>query len=376
MLRIDAYISVLLDHPPSVRYQELCIPLPKSSRLWASATEEERRRLQWDEPAGREKALFGYLIRDALIDNGSDNPALSQLPCRLDRLDYHLGLCALQAGVWEAAREAHSAASDEIVTKLMPGAPIELWRSHLNRWYTKMVEDCHLDERDFRTGHAIPSLTTDHDSALTPLTITLWHVSILKMHAPLTLIRIHGNLFHGPNTLNPAAAVAMAAVQKPKARLRVWMSSPCPRITVWSASQIARLMSVDEEATVNADPRLPDTLNPVASRRLLLSNPLAIPGLLMSAIVTCAYASQTSACPDCLPGSDSAAAIDLFAAEYNNPELARWKECGRGWAIWGRSGIPVCRCRLAALGEWFLRTLPKNHDAQRELESFLKGLDA
>ncbi|GAB1311574.1 hypothetical protein MFIFM68171_01784 [Madurella fahalii] len=377
VLRIDTYLSILLDHPPSVRYQELCIPLPKSSQLWTSASEEERRKLQWDEPVGREKALFSYLIRDALVDNGSGSSGPCQLPCRLTRLDYHLGLCALQAGVWEAAREAHSAASDEIVTKLAPGATIKVWRSNLKGWYAKMVEDCDLDERHLPTGPARTSPTSNGDSALTPLTITLWHISAIKMHAPLTLLRVHGNLFHGSNALNPAAIAAMAAVQKPKARLRTWMSSACPRTALWSASQIARLVAVDPEASINPVSRLSGTSSPVASRRLRLSNPLAIPGLLMSAIVACSYASHTSVCPSCSPpGSVNAAAIDLFTAEYNNPELLRWKERGEGWAVWGRSRIPVCRCRLEALGEWFLRALPEDHDAQSELESFLKGLDA
>jgi hypothetical protein len=255
VLRVDTYLSVLLDHPPSVRYQEFCIPLPKSSQLWASATEEERRKLQWDEPAGRGKALFGYLMRDALADTSSDTTSgPSHLPYRLNRMDYHLGLCALQSGVWEAAREAHSAASDDIVTKLSPGAPLDVWRAHLKRWCTKMVEDCHQHDPTFPSTPLPPpppppttttsTCATGPDAALTPLTLTLWHISVIKMHAPLTLLRIQGHFVHGPAAaLNPAAAAAMAAVQKPRARLRKWMASPCPRTAVWSAAQIARVVT-------------------------------------------------------------------------------------------------------------------------------------
>ena len=121
-----------MDHPPSVCYQEMCIPLLKSSQLWIAASEEERRKLQWVEPAGHENTLFSTFIRDALVDAGN-KPGLYHLPYRLSAMDYHLGLCALQVGVWEAAHEAHSAASDEIVTKLLPGDPIMLWRSHLKK---------------------------------------------------------------------------------------------------------------------------------------------------------------------------------------------------------------------------------------------------
>jgi hypothetical protein len=41
--------------------------------------------------------------------------------------------------------------------------------------------------------------------------------------------------------------------------------------------------------------------------------------------------------------------------------------------VWGPSGIPVCRCRLAELGEWFKAALPGGCDAVRELEAFLEG---
>jgi hypothetical protein len=350
VFRVDAYLSILLDHPPSVRYQEIVIPLPKSSQLWTAASEEERRRLQWDEPAGREKALFAYLMRDALLDS-TDTPGLSNVPYRLNSADYHLGLCALQGGIWEAAREAHSAASDEIVTKLEPGSPIRLWRSHLLDWWTRMLETI--------------TSPTNPDAVLTPLTFTLWHISAIRMHAPVTLLRVHSALLHqgyGGGGLNPAAA----GVHKPKAHLHRWLASLCPRSAVWSAAQIARLLTAEIEDAPGAS--LP------SARRLLL-NPLAVPGLLMSAIVTCSYASQTLACPNCLPGSAvHTSAVDVFVGGDEDQGLARWKQFGEGWAVWGASGIAICRCQLAALGEWFLRALARDQGAQREFESFFEGL--
>ncbi|KAK4032262.1 fungal-specific transcription factor domain-containing protein [Parachaetomium inaequale] len=383
VLRLDTYLSVLLDHPPSVRYQEMSIPLPKSSQLWMAASEEERRKLQWDEPAGREKALFSSLMRDALVDTGN-KPGLYHLPYRLSAVDYHLGLCALQVGIWEAAREAHSAASDEIVTKLTPGDPIVIWRSHLSVWRTKMVRECGLGEQYLST---IPSTTTspaDPDSVLTPLTLILWHISTIKMHAPLTLLRVHG--YRG---LDPATAAAMAAVQKPKARMRTWMTSQCARKAVWSASQIARLVVASDGAAPglggngpcsSSEPASPGTttaVSPNASPRRLLLNPLAVPGLLMSAIVTCAYASQTSACPSCCSphtAAVSSEAFDLFTGADEDPELVRWKEHGVGCAIWGPSGIFVCRCQLAALGGWFSSVFVRDDGAKGEFESFFEGL--
>ncbi|KAL1839854.1 hypothetical protein VTJ49DRAFT_1085 [Mycothermus thermophilus] len=429
VLRIDTYLSILLDHPPTVRFQELCIPLPKSSALWMAASEEERRKLQWDEPAGREKALFCSLMRDTLLGPGTEIGMPGSLPYRLSVADYHLGLCAMQNGIWEAAREAHSSASDEIVTKLSPGDPIVTWRTLLGQWRTRMMKDCGLTEH--AVANALSSTArmpdqVDSNAILDPWTLTLLHISNIKMHAPLTLLRVHGSLLHGVRGPNMAVAAAMAAVQKPHARIRRWMSSNCPRMAVWSASQIARLviaanhhinsststsniastqpLQSSSPTSQQTSPTLlsssgldtPHHHRTPADRRLLL-NPLAIPGLLMSAIVTCSYASKTTgACPACAGGSQSSStavtgntlnlgslAFDLFTATDDDETLIRWKESGVGWPVWDMTGsegsgdgerIYVCRCGLPALGRWFSRALERDQAAKGEFEAFFEGL--
>lgn len=96
VLRLDAYLAALFNQPPSILYQELRIPLPKSSQLCLCSTDDKRRRLQWEKPAGREQALFSYFMSDALAE-----PEVAQqrsFPYRFTALDRHLGLCALQSG--------------------------------------------------------------------------------------------------------------------------------------------------------------------------------------------------------------------------------------------------------------------------------------
>ncbi|KAI1075200.1 fungal-specific transcription factor domain-containing protein [Whalleya microplaca] len=136
VLRIDAYLSLLSDQPPLIRYHELSIPLPKSSQLWAAAADKERRRLQWNEPAGREKALFCFLIRDIL-----DASRQAHLTCHLSEIDYHIGLCAMQSATWEAAREAHISASAELGLRAGPEDLIALRRNDLKVWREIMEED-------------------------------------------------------------------------------------------------------------------------------------------------------------------------------------------------------------------------------------------
>ena len=73
-------------------------------------SEDERRKLQWNEPAGREKALFWFIMREALDENHQRH-----LPCHLTKEDYRFGLCPMQDGTWEAAHNAHGFESDKLV---------------------------------------------------------------------------------------------------------------------------------------------------------------------------------------------------------------------------------------------------------------------
>ncbi|KAG8526299.1 uncharacterized protein KY384_000292 [Bacidia gigantensis] len=339
-LRADAYLSLLVDQPPSVRYQEICIPLPKSTHLWTAATEDERRKLQWSEPAGREKARFCFLVRDALDMNST------QTPCQLTEIDYHLGLCSFQAGIWEVAREAHSCDSDELFANSRPRDHVEGWRSHLDLWRDNMEKDCQLRQNYFSASTA----SADHKCA--PLSIILWHYSAIILHAPLKLLQGQGCCFK-------CRAGTAGAARKNKARYRGWIESSCARIAVWNAAQVAKV--VEREFT-----------SPTSANRLRL-NPLAIAGLLKSAIVICSYAYNTVSCPACT-GGPPVDLVRLFSAADNDENLARWKVTGEGLADWEPLSLPVCRCRFKNLVEWFSRPLAMDKGAEAEFRRFLEGL--
>lgn len=332
---------MLIDQPPSVRYQELAIPLPKSPILWAATTEDERRRLQWNEPAGREKAVLCLIMRDAL-----DYDRRHHLPCHLTEVDYHLGLCALQGGTWEAAHEAHGCESDELVTNPSPKDPIQLWRTHLGLWRASMELDCQLRQKFF-----FPN-PDQIDCVFAPLTLILWHMSAIILHTPLKLLQGKGCCFR----CHPGTAIAAA---KRTARIRFWLATSCPRAAIWNAAQICRI--VDHKSARFK-----------GSTRLLL-NPLAVPGILKSGIVACSYASHTCACATCT-GSPPEDAIDLFNTEDENSRLVQWKEQGVGFATWGPSGIPVCQCQLSALATWFCEALERDRGAKIEFNLFMNTL--
>lgn len=406
VLRADAYLSIILDHPPSVRYQELCIALPKPERLWMASDDDERRRLQWDEAAGRQKALFSFLIRDALVAGNGNSTGSQKLPYRLTKDDFHLGLCALQGGVWEAAREAHSSATGELDLKLAPGDPIQTWRSHLQCWRASMERDTSL-RRDYFSSSPPFSSSSDADKrdrdadadALSPFTLLLWHISVLKMHAPLSLLQMSTSRYtmKGHGNRNRIAASTMP-VRDPEARMRTWMNSSCPRIAVWSAAQIARIVMrehaaaaaapavLDNTSTNNRNAASTSTSGSISNNAVML-NPLAMPGVLMSATVACSYAYHTRTCPACTSGGSISsppssstnptdAMIDLFETDDDDPRLIRWKEEGHGQAFWGSSsGITLCRCKLDQLATWFCEALSMDEGAKLEFLAFFAALE-
>lgn len=361
MLRTDAYLSIILDHPPSIRYQELCITLPKSERLWTASDDNERRGLQWDEPAGRQKALFSFLLRDVLSGGGGGG---GQLPYRLTKDDFHLSLCALQGGVWEAAREAHSSATGELDLKLAPGDPIQTWRSHLNCWRASMERDTALRRVYFSGPRPDPSNGRDMNrDVLSPLTLLLWHMSSLKMHAPLSLLQTSNHQYHARGR----GSRAVMPTRSPEVRLRTWMQSPCPRIAAWSAAQIMRVVMRERERA--SDPSAASK----ASDTVL--NPLAVPGILMSAVVACSYAHHTRACACCTGSSLPVNVVDLWEANDDDAGLIGWRGEGRGQGIWGPSGIILCRCRLADLAAWFCAALGSDEGSKTEFLTFFRALE-
>lgn len=386
VLRVDTYLSVLLDHPPSVRYQELCIPLPKSRQLWAAPNEEERRKLQWNEPAGREKALFSFFMRDAL-----DPARRGNLPYSLTEIDYHLSTCATQTHIWEAAREAHSSMSDEIVEDIDPKTFVDLAHPHVNLWRDKRKEDCELREKYFS------GLLTGTEHLLGPHTFTLVYISTLKLHAPLNTMRIKGHYYKS----RPGSTIP---TRKPLAHLHQWVSSGCPRYALWNAARICRIFTI-ESTRSDSDSDSGRNGGPSARARLRL-NPLLIPGVLMSAIVTCSYARRERSCVNCraadsntntntnnntntnantlhpnasCPTSNAVegeAGIDLFSLGDHSPALNKWTRDGVGVPYWGGRNvwIPVCQCRLQEIAAWFHDAFAEDQGAEMEFVIFLAEL--
>ncbi|KAL8921868.1 MAG: hypothetical protein Q9172_003801 [Xanthocarpia lactea] len=342
VLRADAYLSVLTDHPPSVRYHEIGIPLPKCSHIWAAATEDERRSLQWDEPAGRGKALFCFLVHDFL-----DPSQRRHLHYRLTEADYHLTLCSSQIGIWDAVREAHNCEGKELYSNSLMQDSVAVWSNYLDVWRTRTEKDCLLRQAYFSRP------LSDSDLNFAPISLILWHLSALNLHAPVRLLQ-------GQGCCAECRSGTPTVTHKNRAHVRAWVASANARIAVWNAAQICRIVARESTGSTSAG-------------RLLL-NPPAMPALLKSAVVICAYAYHTRACPLCT-GGPPIDLVDIFGAKDDNNRLIRWKETGEGLADWVPLSIPVCKCKVGMLAKSLRQALARDRSADVEFVSFISGLE-
>ena len=329
-----------MDRPPSVHYQEIRIPLPGSPHLWTAANDEGRRRFQWHELADREKTPFCFIMRDVL-----DVDHRHHRRYHLTEADYHISLCALQSGIWEIGHEVDNCESDTLTTNLAVKDSVLLWSNHLDRWRSDTEKDCLIRKNYF-------SSTSAADSIFTPLSLTLWHISALMIRAPLGLLQ-------GQACCLRCSSDAATVLPRNRARLRAWTTSPHARIAVWNAAQIYRVFVKENNSSCTAN-------------RLSL-NPLAVPGLLKSAILICSYAYHTRACPGCT-GSSPSDAFDLMDAEDDDLGLANWINLGQGIANWPPLTILICQCNFKTLAKWFHRIFEKDENAQAKFMLFLDQL--
>lgn len=62
LVRLDGYCSVLTERGPTLRAQELRLPLPNSDAVWDAESSNERASLRWRAATGRSKQLMSSLL--------------------------------------------------------------------------------------------------------------------------------------------------------------------------------------------------------------------------------------------------------------------------------------------------------------------------
>lgn len=344
VLRLDAYLSMLLDFPPLIRYQELSMPLSQSTCWVHVDTEDERRQLLDDEPTLRRSTAFSFRVHDLF-----GTPRSNALASPWTKMDYHFILCALQSGAWEACHQAIRSLPDDLHSRTHSQDFRHVWRTYLNTWASGLENDCQLRKNYF---------TVSRGDDVTPQTLLLWHMTVLRLHTPHELWQLQGRYYQfRPNGPPPK--------QNPHDSLRPWQSAGVARVAVWHGAQIARIAAGEFELGG-------------ASTRLRL-NPLLLPALLMSAAVACVYAYHTRGCPLCNAACAPVDLVRLFGTTDDCERLDQWLEEGTGLPSWGLqvfTGFPLCQCSLPQLSCWFREFLAGDELADATMLRFLDELKA
>ncbi|KAK6220622.1 hypothetical protein LQW54_002067 [Pestalotiopsis sp. IQ-011] len=266
---------------------------------------------------------FGLLVRRS-IDPDFQYPNGQHL----NDDDIHLSLCAIQSNIWTVS------------ANFIGGLPAQ--------------PDAMLDpEQAIATScqRLLMSWLNAHTASSTA-TLILYHASSLRAYVPPSLISVQRF-----SSLRKAAGSPPA--MSSDLDLTCWMNTNAPRTAVWHAGQIARI--AEKEAAK------PDAM----------LNPLLIPSLVKSAVVVCAFASRSRACPFCTGNPEPVDLVDLFGADETCERLSTWTSGGHGLGTWGGNvfiQMPICRCGIPIISAWYRKVFKKIAHADSDLVSSFTGL--
>ncbi|KAJ5578043.1 uncharacterized protein N7459_007007 [Penicillium hispanicum] len=293
VLRIDSYLCIILGRPPTLRYQEIALPLIVSDDLWRAETREARTQLHWYEPAGRIRTAFSTNMRDGLETQGFMTGYLRMPPLSLEHK--HLSLCAFLSELWGISKEAHQQhhRSYRSPETNRTADPVRIWKRYLQDWRVNVEETERPEDLFFAGG-------SGSSDPFLGISLTLYHLESLQLYANMGLLEhnrccVHCQEADVENVIN------------------TWAHSADGRQAVYHAAQLKRVYEREGVLYRPVDRQLGNVLGPA--------------GLLASAIILCLYSSKVSSLNvaegDAL--SLSAGAIELTQPRLiDTPEYERW----------------------------------------------------
>lgn len=346
--RLDCYISLCYDRGPTIRFQEVCVPLPSSDALWNAAHPGAWRLALQLEPNGRLHKTFSSLCTSAFA--GLTHAAV---PVLLEE-DYELALCALQGSLWEASLQQHEKSilqhssdgsicrtSEQIAVERSEAlkAQLESWHTHRNRSQQVNADYSSLAHR--RSARFSGTM--------------MYLFSFLRIHADIVLIRrlvVSLDLQRG-RSASPAASVTSRCLES---RLSAWAETSDARAALRCAAQILQIY-VQEEIDRAAAP----VFRPVVDL-------MGVGCMFRAALVVWAYTRSTLSCDTCMDvsaesshslrgglfGSQVACEIGGTGVDLDLHVISGWISCGGKALI---NGIPVCACTLPSMLESFISVM-------------------
>ncbi|OOQ89763.1 hypothetical protein PEBR_07250 [Penicillium brasilianum] len=327
----DCCISMLMNQPPTARYQELNLSLACHDVTWVQ-TYCERNNVTGatEQPTERTEKQFSVIMRDALSARRRD-----LLP-RLVEKDYYLGIHALQSALWENSQtqqvcvKESSASCDFPVIDLTWSEPdicneIESSEQHLEYWRTDM-------ERDILSSSAEASSQFLSQRIIILNAMMLYHLSKMGLHTNLSTME-HSI---GETSPNPPPYLFH--------QLADWSWSRHARISLWHAAQICRLYI---------------TAKPTGNSSCVL-HPVSLNALFKAGLLAWAYCCGQQQCYKCARsdlGLEEHGSSDLPLDLINEPEslnLGSWFDRG-GAATF--EDVVICACSVGQIVRKFEQPL-------------------
>ncbi|KAJ5649895.1 uncharacterized protein N7484_003618 [Penicillium longicatenatum] len=319
VLRIDTYLCIILDRPPTMRYQEFGPPLPVSEALWRAETRADRTNFHWYEPAGRTKSAFSTMVRDGLESQGFMTGYLRMPHLSLE--DNHFSLCAFLSELWGVSKEAHEEHHRNYRSPELNRTAdrVKLWKGYLHDWRVHIEKTDKLEDTFF--GECI----SDSNHFL-GLNLTLYHLLCLKLYANMRLLE-HKKCCSVCQEANIENVIS------------IWARSPDGRQAVYHAAQLKRIYERESNLYKLNDQRLCNVLGPA--------------GLLASAIVLCTYSAKGLGANT--PEGDTimtapTEAIELGQSDLvGTPEFENWVSQGGPATV---DGIPLHAFSVPRFSSW------------------------
>ncbi|PWY76507.1 hypothetical protein BO94DRAFT_473608, partial [Aspergillus sclerotioniger CBS 115572] len=345
VLRIDAYLSIILDRPPTMRYQEIGVPLPVSEGLWRAETRVARTQLHWSEPAGRARSAFCTMMRDGLDTAGFVTGYL-QMP-HLSLEDNHFSICSFLSELWGVCKEAHeehhrhyrSPERNHTVDQ------VKIWKVYIQEWRDHIEKTDRLEESFF-------AQSPGDSNHFLGLNLTLYHLVCLKLHANLRLLEQKRCCAH-------CQEIDVEDV------ISTWAQSPDARQAVYHAAQLKRIYEHETMLYSPNDQRLGNVLGPA--------------GLLASAVVVCLYCAKATSIGSSAAATEDDAfktpTIELTQSQLpETPEFAEWISQEGGGGRVTVDGLSLNAFSLPRFSSWYRERLASSPVYSSRLIAFLLTL--
>ncbi|KAK6383068.1 hypothetical protein LTS17_003738 [Exophiala oligosperma] len=333
--RLGCHLSLILDLPPLLRFEEINVPFPPTNAAWDAPDSEWTSALA-NEPPHRAHGPFNFLCSLAM----SRLTAVDRLklPGFFTPQDFELGMCGMQSRLWEETQCRNISAKLALAhTKYEIDEADEQALGYNQSWPVLMGIWRVTMEQFRQSGFHRSTPECEKEAYVTGM--TLHHAGLIRVHSDLPLIRqLVQGLCDGGSPAQPQY------IRQLEVQVQQWARSHGVKEALWHAAQIVVLL---DKETQGAD-----------SERSSVSF-AAAECLFRAALAIWACSRANMICDLCGPAA--AVPQDLHGRPYSTRdreefELTTLSDNSKRYESWlrrgGRSsieGVLVCSCNMPRL---------------------------